>query len=241
MVNATGAIGALACELGLDWRAVRGIGVMARAVGLVGHLLEESREPMAEAIWHQVEEAGDAAHPQDMNLGARKSSRAARRGAPALQPVRLRVLAEDRRAARLPRSLRRGADQGGLDVGADPRGIRRLRPVAHRSDGDHGGSDALGRQRRLLPRPDVQHEHPAAPRLAAAEEEVPAEDRHRRAAPAVDGRHRARRGHRHHQDQDRGGEERRPLRGERPEGVDLAAAALGADDPARAHHSAFRR
>lgn len=55
-LNATGAIGALACELGLDWRAVRGIGVMARAVGLVGHLLEESRQPMAEAIWHQVEE-----------------------------------------------------------------------------------------------------------------------------------------------------------------------------------------
>jgi citrate synthase len=55
-VNATGAIGALACELGLDWRAVRGIGVMARAIGLVGHLLEESRRPMAEAVWHQVEE-----------------------------------------------------------------------------------------------------------------------------------------------------------------------------------------
>jgi citrate synthase len=56
VVNATGAIGALACELGLDWRAVRGIGVMARAVGLVGHLLEESRQPMAETVWHQVEE-----------------------------------------------------------------------------------------------------------------------------------------------------------------------------------------
>ena len=55
-LNATGAIGALACELGLDWRAVRGIGVMARAVGLVGHLLEESRQPMAEAVWHQIEE-----------------------------------------------------------------------------------------------------------------------------------------------------------------------------------------
>ena len=56
VVNATGAIGALACELGLDWRAVKGLGVMARAIGLVGHLLEESRQPMAEAIWHQVEE-----------------------------------------------------------------------------------------------------------------------------------------------------------------------------------------
>jgi citrate synthase len=59
-LNATGAIGALACELGLDWRAVRGIGVMARAVGLVGHLLEEARQPIAEQIWHQVEEEASA-------------------------------------------------------------------------------------------------------------------------------------------------------------------------------------
>ena len=56
VLNATGAIGALACELGLDWRAVRGLGVMARAVGLVGHLLEESREPIAEEVWYRIEE-----------------------------------------------------------------------------------------------------------------------------------------------------------------------------------------
>jgi citrate synthase len=55
-LNATGAIGALACELGLDWKVVKGLGVMARAVGLVGHILEETRAPMAEEVWHRIEE-----------------------------------------------------------------------------------------------------------------------------------------------------------------------------------------
>ena len=59
-LNATGAIGAIACALGLDWRAVRGLGVMARAVGLVGHLLEEARQPMAEEIWLRIEEEASA-------------------------------------------------------------------------------------------------------------------------------------------------------------------------------------
>jgi citrate synthase len=55
-LNATGAIGALACELGLDWKIVKGLGVMARAIGLVGHILEETRQPMAEEIWQRMEE-----------------------------------------------------------------------------------------------------------------------------------------------------------------------------------------
>ncbi len=59
-----------------------------------------------------------------------------------------------------------------------------------------------------------------------AEGAVPAEDRHRRTAPAVDGRDRADHRHRHHQAQDHGGAEGRPLRRQRPEGLDLARPAL---------------
>jgi citrate synthase len=55
-INVTGAIGALASEMGLPWRICRGLGVMTRPIGLVAHLLEEMTEPMAAEIWRRVEE-----------------------------------------------------------------------------------------------------------------------------------------------------------------------------------------
>jgi citrate synthase len=55
-VNATGALGALACELGIPWRLCRGLAVIGRAIGLVGHIAEELRNPLARDIWERVEE-----------------------------------------------------------------------------------------------------------------------------------------------------------------------------------------
>ncbi len=54
-INVTGAIGSIASELGIPWRICRGLGIMARSIGLVAHVLEEIREPMGNEIWRRVE------------------------------------------------------------------------------------------------------------------------------------------------------------------------------------------
>ncbi|MBP1136557.1 citrate synthase [Arthrobacter sp. PvP023] len=54
-VNVTGAIGAIAAVLGLPWDVARGLGVMARSIGLVGHLLEERQQPLAASVWTRAE------------------------------------------------------------------------------------------------------------------------------------------------------------------------------------------
>lgn len=55
-LNATGAIGALLCELDFPIEVARGLGVAARAIGLIGHLREEIESPVAQEIWFRVED-----------------------------------------------------------------------------------------------------------------------------------------------------------------------------------------
>lgn len=54
-VNVTAAMAAVASQMGLSWKYVRGLAVAARAVGLVGHVIEEMRQPMAGEIYLRIE------------------------------------------------------------------------------------------------------------------------------------------------------------------------------------------
>jgi citrate synthase len=66
-VNATGAIAAVASEMDLAWRIVRGLAVMARAIGLVAHLQEEMDDPMAAELWSRAEAEASGDSDSDRN------------------------------------------------------------------------------------------------------------------------------------------------------------------------------
>ena len=55
-INATGAIAALLGEIGVPREVARGIAVVSRAAGLVGHIREEQLDPAARHMWDVVAE-----------------------------------------------------------------------------------------------------------------------------------------------------------------------------------------
>lgn len=61
--NAVAAVGCIASDIGLDWRVVRGIGLIARTVGLIGHVFEEMNTPSAQTIWDLVQDHADYTDP----------------------------------------------------------------------------------------------------------------------------------------------------------------------------------
>lgn len=56
-INATGASAALLGEIGIPQKVMRGVAVVSRSAGLVGHIYEESRKPAAAFMWETVDEA----------------------------------------------------------------------------------------------------------------------------------------------------------------------------------------
>jgi citrate synthase len=56
-INATGGVAACLSDMGYPARILRGFSLIARAAGLVGHLLEEQQEPLSRELWELVEDA----------------------------------------------------------------------------------------------------------------------------------------------------------------------------------------
>lgn len=56
-VNVTGAIAALAADMGLSPTAARGLAVVSRATGVAGAVLEEQQTPIAGDIWRAIDES----------------------------------------------------------------------------------------------------------------------------------------------------------------------------------------
>jgi citrate synthase len=56
-LNVTGAVAAVLADAGIPREILRGISLIARAAGLVGHVHEEQKKPAMRAIWEAAEEA----------------------------------------------------------------------------------------------------------------------------------------------------------------------------------------
>lgn len=60
IVNGAGAIGALLSDMGYPPAKVRGFALVARAAGLVAHVVDEQERPMARGVWMEHHHRGEA-------------------------------------------------------------------------------------------------------------------------------------------------------------------------------------
>lgn len=68
-LNAAGASGAILSDLGFTWRIVRGLMLVARAAGMVGHIAEEQRRPIGWEVWREVESRVTYRAPEHPSAG----------------------------------------------------------------------------------------------------------------------------------------------------------------------------
>lgn len=59
-INATGAIAGIASDLGYRWEIIRGFALVARTIGILGHIAEELEHPMAMELWRAAEAGGNS-------------------------------------------------------------------------------------------------------------------------------------------------------------------------------------
>ena len=67
-INATGAIAAILADLKVPPAAMRGLSIVARAAGLVAHVVEESERPSARFIWQLVDESDSVQHRGEWSM-----------------------------------------------------------------------------------------------------------------------------------------------------------------------------
>ncbi|TMA96915.1 MAG: hypothetical protein E6J74_07170 [Deltaproteobacteria bacterium] len=56
-VNVTGAIGAIALDMGFPWQITKAFALIGRTLGVMGHIAEEIRNPMATQIDAAIKQA----------------------------------------------------------------------------------------------------------------------------------------------------------------------------------------
>lgn len=66
-INVTGAIAAIASDMGFRWEITRGFALISRTLGALGHIQEEMREPISDELVREIQRSVD--YDPDADLG----------------------------------------------------------------------------------------------------------------------------------------------------------------------------